>query len=298
MRDFSGAVAVITGGAGGLGLALARAAQARGCKLVIADIRQDTLDAAVAELAAGGEVIGVRADVAREDDVEALAAAAVARFGKVNLLINNAGVFASSLAWETSAAEYDWIIGVNQRSVCHGIRAFVPRMIAQGDDCHVVTISSGAGISVNPGFCSYSMTKHAVLALTEALWLDLRAQGIANIGVTIAMPGMTQSGIMAPEKTTPDALQREVGRRKDNRVLGALEALMQAGVAAGLPAEALADRVFAAIAAGDLYTLPAFDDEASRALATAIAQGRATGTNAYPPFVDAFLAALEVLPSS
>ena len=122
MKDFKGSVAVITGGASGLGLALAHAAQARGCKLVIADIREDALAAAAKALAAGGEVLAVKTDVSRADEVEALAAAAVAKFGKVNLLFNNAGVFASSLSWETSADEYDWVIGVNQRSVASGLR--------------------------------------------------------------------------------------------------------------------------------------------------------------------------------
>jgi len=292
MRDFTDSVAVVTGGAGGLGLALARAAQARGCRVVIGDIRDEALAAATAELGAHGEVLGVRTDVSSERDVEALAAAAVARFGKVNLLFNNAGVFASSVTWETSAQEYDWVIGVNQRSVCHGLRAFVPRMIAQRDDCHVVTIASGAGITVNPGFCSYSMTKHAVVALTEALWLDLRAQGVPNIGVTIVMPGMSRSGIMSPEKTTPPALRDEIGRRMANPVLGALERLMQAGVAEGLPAPELAEQVFNAIEGDQLYVLPAFDDEASRAFAMAVAAGRAAGVNAYPPFTDAFTGAL------
>lgn len=293
MKDFKGAVAVITGGAAGLGLAIAEAAQARGAHLVLADIRQDALAETGARLSRNGEVLTCVTDVSKAADVEALAAAAIARFGKVNLLVNNAGVFASSLAWETSEAEYDWVIGVNQRSVAHGIRAFVPRMIAQKDPCHVVTISSGAGITVNPGFCTYSMTKHAVLALTEALYLDLKAQGIANIGVTVAMPGMTQSGIMSPEKTAPGALGPEVSRRMTNPVLRSLETLMQAGVAAGLPASDLAEELFAAIEQDALYVLPAFSDEASRALSVAVATGRATGQNPYPPIVEGFLATLK-----
>lgn len=297
MKTFKGTVAVITGGASGLGLALAREAQARGCQLVIADIRQDALDATVAELSAKGDVLGVRTDVSKAADLDALAEAAIARFGKVNLLVNNAGVFASGLSWEISEAEYDWVIGVNQRSVSNGIRSFVPRMIAQGDECHVLTISSGAGITVNPGFASYSMTKHAVLALTEALWLDLRAQKVSNIGVTVAMPGMTQSGIMSPEKTTPQGLQAEVGARMQNPVLNALETVMQMGVAGGLPAEALARQVFDAISADQLYVLPAFDDETNRAVASAIALGRASGDNAYPPIVDGFLEALAAMPN-
>lgn len=293
MQQFENSVAVITGGASGLGLAMAREAQSRGCKLVIADIRDDALQSAEAELSKGGEVLTVKCDVSQASDLEALAEAAVQRFGKVNLLINNAGIFASGVSWEVSEDEYDWVIGVNQRSVFNGIRSFVPRMIKQGDPCHVVTISSGAGITVNPGFCTYSMTKHAVLALTEALYLDLKAQSIENIGVTIAMPGMTKSGIMSPEKTTPGELQAEVGNRKSNNVLKALETLMMMGVADGFAAEDLATMVFDAIAAGDLYVLPAFDDETNRAFATAVGMGRATATNPYPEVVEGFLATLK-----
>ena len=292
MNDFEGCVAVITGGASGLGLALAKEAQARGCKLVIGDIREDALKAAEAELSPNGEVLTCVSDVSKPADVDALAQAAIDRFGRVNLLFNNAGVFASGVSWETSAEEYDWVIGVNQRSVINGIRSFVPHMIAQKDPCHVITVSSGAGITVNPGFSTYSMTKHAVVALTEALYLDLAAQGVDNIGVTIVMPGMSQSGIMSPEKTTPGALQSKLGDRKTNPVLNALETLMSAGVSAGLPAEELAREVFDAVAKKDLYVLPAFTDETNQAFATAVGLGRATGQNPYPPILEGFLATL------
>lgn len=292
MKDFSNAVAVVTGGASGIGLALARGALKRGAKVVIADIREDALADARAELATLGEVHAVRTDVASFAEVERLAAEAAARFGKANLIFNNAGVFASGLTWEVSVEEYEWVIDVNQRSVIHGIKAFVPRMIAQGDPCHVVNIASGAGITVNPGFCSYSMTKHAVVALTEALYLDLAAEGIRTIGVTLVMPGVVQSKIMFPEKTGPEGLQDELGARLQNRTLGALEHFMRGAVDGGLPADDLADMVFGAIANGDLYVLPNFTDEASRANALAIAQGRATGVNAYPPILEGLLQAL------
>ncbi len=293
MDSFAGSVAVVTGGASGLGFALAQEAQARGCKLVIGDIREDALKQAEARLAQSGEVLAVRTDASRAEEMEALAASATERFGKVNLLFNNAGVFASGITWEVSVEEYDWVIGVNQRSVIYGIRAFVPRMIAQGDPCHVITIASGAGITVNPGFCTYSMTKHAVVALTEALYLDLAAQKIANVGVTIVMPGMSQSGIMSPEKTTPGALEAEVGRRKDNPVLSALEALMTQGVAQGLPAAELARMVFDAVATGELYVLPAFGDDNNRAFANMVGAGRANGQNPYPPVLEGLLARLK-----
>lgn len=282
MDRFQDAVAVVTGGAGGIGFALAKGAQARGARVVIADIREDALAEAERQLAAGGDVLAVRADVARLDDMLTLADAAAERFGKVNLLFNNAGVFASGVAWEVSAEEYEWVMGVNQRSVIYGIKAFVPRMIDQGDACHMTTISSGAGITVNPGFASYSMTKHAVLALTEALYLDLAVQGIRNIGVTIVMPGVVRSQVMYPEKTGPAALRDELTARLENPALNALERMMREAVDAGLPAEELADMVYGAIVRGDLYVLPNFDDEASKSLAASIGLGRASGENPYP----------------
>jgi NADP-dependent 3-hydroxy acid dehydrogenase YdfG len=291
VKTLKDTVAVITGAASGIGYALTCEALKRGARVVMADIREDALKDAAKDMPADS-ILTVVTDVADAKAVEALADAAVRRFGKVNLVVNNAGVFASGLTWEVSAAEYDWVIAVNQRSVINGIRAFVPRMIAQKDDCHVVSIASGAGITVNPGFASYSMTKHAVVALTEALYLDLQAQGIANVGVTLVMPGMVQSKIMYPEKTGPAALQGELAARHDNATLKALETLMRGGVDAGLPAATLAEHVFDAVERDDLYVLPAFMDDASQAQARAIALGRATAQNPYPTLLEPFLAQL------
>lgn len=284
MDSFIGKVAVITGGANGIGLALARGAILRGAKVVIADIREEPLARALAELTqAGGDVLAVKTDVSKFNEVEALAQAAIDRFGKVNLMFNNAGVFASGLTWETSIEEYDWVIGVNLRSVINGIKAFVPRMIAQGDACHVINTASGAGLTVNPGFSSYSMTKHGVVALSEALYLDLGVEQIGTIGVTIVMPGVVQSQIMFPEKTGPDGLQTELKGRLKNLTLNALEQYMRRAVDDGLPAKDLSDMVFDAIAKRDLYVLPNFTDEVSQAQAQAIAMGRCTATNPYSP---------------
>ena len=289
MENFEGSVAVVTGGASGIGFALAKGAQARGAKIVISDIREDALTEAEQKLAAGGEILAVQGDVSRFEDVNDLAGQTVERFGKVNLLFNNAGVFASGLTWETSVDEYNWMIGVNQRSVINGIKAFVPRMIKQADPCHVTTISSGAGITVNTGFAGYSMTKHAVLALTEALYLDLAAQGIDTIGVTVVMPGVVQSKIMFPEKTGPDELQAELKSRLSNPTLDALEAFMREGVDKGLPADELADQVYETISKRGLYVLPNFDSVESRGMAQAIGNGRATGTNVYPEILEGLL---------
>ena len=294
--DLNGAVAAITGAAGGIGFALAEEAIRRGMAVAISDVRADALMAAREQLEMqGGDVLAVRADVTRSADVEALAAATVTRFGKVNALINNAGAFVASLAWETPEAQLDWLIELNVKSVAHGIRAFVPRMIAQGDPCHVVTIASGAAITVYPGYSSYSSTKHAALALTEALYLDLAAEGIANIGVTIAMPTVIRTGIMSPEKASPAELALARGDRFERRTVRAMEAMMRNHVASNIVMgpEEVARQTLDAVAAGRLYVLPGLEGEADVAKAIAIGTGRATATDPYPPILESIMRSLD-----
>lgn len=293
--EFTGSVAAITGAAGGIGFALAQEAVRRGMSVVISDVRDDALQAARETLEAlGGDVLAVRADVTRSAEVEALAAAAVAHFGKVNLLINNAGAFVATIAWETPEAELDWMLDLNVKSISHGIRAFVPRMIEQGDPCHVVTIASGAAITVYPGYANYSMTKHAALALTEALYCDLAAERVDTIGVTIAMPTIIRTDIMAPEKASPADLALAKGERFKRRTVRAMEQMMRNHVAGGAMApEEVARQTFDAVEAGKLYVLPGLDGEADVAKALSIANGRATGANPYPPIIDAIMGSLE-----
>jgi NAD(P)-dependent dehydrogenase (short-subunit alcohol dehydrogenase family) len=294
--ELAGSVAAITGAAGGIGFALAQEAARRGMAVAISDVRDDALELAREQLAAmGGEVLATHADVTKSADVEALAAKVVARFGKVNLLINNAGAFVASLAWETPEAQLDWIIDLNVKSVAHGIRAFVPRMIAQGDACHVVTVASAAAITVYPGYTNYSTTKHAALALTEALYLDLAAEGIDTIGVTIAMPTIIQTDIMSPEKASPAQLALGEGARFKHRTVRAMEQMMRNHVLSGhaMQAEEVARQTFDAVVAGRLYVLPGHDGEADVAKAKSIANGRATGTNPYPPIVESIMRSLD-----
>ncbi len=291
MMDFAGSVAVITGAGGGIGLALAHEAIARGMRVVVSDIRDEALAAAAAGLrAAGGEVLAMRADVTRAAEVIALAEAAVARFGKVNLLFNNAGAFVAGLAWETSEEQYDWVVDLNLKSVMHGIRAFVPRMIAQGDPCHVVTVASAAGMTVYPGYAAYSSTKHGALAATEALHLDLLAEGIDTIGVTVVMPGMIRTGIMEPEKACPGAL--DLTTRFANRTVRAIEGMMSSNLDAAMPPAAMARQVFDAVVAGKLYIAPNHQDPYWVAVARSIGAGRAEGEDPYPPIMDRILASM------
>ena len=189
MDDFAGRVAVITGAASGIGRGLARHAARTGMRVVLADVEAPALDDAVAEAASlGAETLGVRTDVSREADVRALADAAYDRFGAVHLLCNNAGVFQAGVVWQRTAADWDWVLGVNLFGLLHGIRAFVPRMLEQGGDAHIVNTASMAGLISVAYSGPYVVSKFAAAALTECLAHDLRAQG-SSIGVSCLVPG-------------------------------------------------------------------------------------------------------------
>ena len=159
-------------------------------------------------------------------------------------------------------------------------------MIAQGDPCHVINIASAAAVTVYPGYATYSATKHAVLGLSEALHLDLAAEGINNIGVTIAMPGLVRTAIMQPETASPADLNLARRSRFANATVRGVERMMTAGLDAAMPPAELAAMVFEAAAAGKLYVLPNHDGDGHQALIQAIAKGRASG-------VDPFSAVLE-----
>ena len=282
MKEFKNKVAVITGGAGGIGLALAERAVQEGMKVVIADIRQPALAEAEAKLrAAGGDVTSLVINVRRVEDIQALFQKAIDTYGKVNLLVNNAGVFASGLTWATSVEEYRWVVDVNLMSVIYGITTFVPHMIAGGEECHVVNIASGAGILTSPGFCTYSTAKHAVVALSECLYLDLLTHQVPNVGVTLVMPGYVQSDVMNPDKVAPSpAVAQELGGRLQDPVFNGVEMMMRQGVEAGMPAATAADLVFHAIEEKDLYLAP--NGAAHLDGARLIAQGRVECQNFFP----------------
>jgi NAD(P)-dependent dehydrogenase (short-subunit alcohol dehydrogenase family) len=204
----NGQVAVITGGASGIGLALARKFADRGLRLVLADIEADALDAAVAEFAATGiEVLGLRTDVSVADDVEALATAAYERFGAVHVLCNNAGVVSRGRVWEQSLQDWQWVIGVDLWSVIYGARAFIPRMLAGGQVGHIVNTASTAGLAAFPQIGPYNVSKSGVVALSETLWHELRGLD-APIGVSVLCPGMVATRIGDSGRNRPGASPR------------------------------------------------------------------------------------------
>ena len=251
MKLEAGQVAVVTGGASGIGRALVDAFAARGLAVVLADVEQDALDAAVGELtASGATAMGERVDVRRPEDLENLAAKVQAEFGRVDVLCNNAGVIVPRApVWEQSAADWRWIVDVNLLGVANGLRAFVPAMVAAGRG-HVVNTSSMAGLTTIPGGGNgaYSATKHAVVGLSETLRLEL-AEAAPEVGVTVLCPGPVPSRIHDAGRNRPADLP--AAEPADSLAPGAKSWLTLTRV----PAEVVAAQVLAAVEEGREYVL-------------------------------------------
>ncbi len=205
MREFTGRVAVVTGAGRGIGLALAGAMAQRDMRVVLSDV-EAARPAEVAESLrdGGAEVVGVVCDVREPDRVDALATETLERFGRVDLLCNNAGVVAGGKAWEISLDDWHRVLAVNLWGAIHGIRSFVPRLLENADGGHVVNVASMAAVVPWPAIAPYNVSKHGLLALSETLLGDLRAAG-STVGVSVVMPGRVATGIGLPSgEPAPD----------------------------------------------------------------------------------------------
>ncbi len=207
MKDFAGKVAVITGAASGFGREFARLGAQLGMKLALADIQADALAATVDELCGqGAHAFGEVVDVSQAADVERLARRTIDEFGALHLLFNNAGVAAGGLVWENTLEDWAWVLGVNLWGVIHGVRTFVPIMLAQGNECHVVNTASVAGLLSPQLMGIYNVGKHGVVTLTETLYQDLRVTG-ARVGVSLLCPAFVPTGIAQSHRHRPAALR-------------------------------------------------------------------------------------------
>ena len=204
MKNLKDKVAVITGGANGIGRGIANRAVKEGMKVVLADIEADALSKAEEELKGlGANVLSVLTDVTKAKDVETLAQKTLESFGEVHLLCNNAGVVLPGPMWEHSLLDWKWIIGVNFWGVIHGIRNFVPIMLKQDNECHIVNTSSLAGLmSGDAGTGIYGATKHGIVALSEALAKELE-QANSKIKVSVLCPSFVNTTIMNCERNRP-----------------------------------------------------------------------------------------------
>ena len=213
MQELRGKVAVVTGGASGIGRGMAQAFAEQGMKLVIADVESGALEEAVELLrGTGARVVGVECDVSKQSSLEALRDRTLSEYGAVHLLCNNAGVGGSEggAVWESSQDEWDWVMGVNLFGVIYGTRVFVPVMIEQGGPGHVVNTASMAGLIQGGGI--YGVTKHAVVAFTESLWSQLKARGLP-IGASVLCPGWVRTRIMESERNRPETPRPDAGAR-------------------------------------------------------------------------------------
>ena len=249
MEDLQGKVAVITGGASGIGRAVADRAAAEGMLIVLGDIEEGPLKEAVGDLtSSGAEALGVVTDVADGASVRALRDAAVDRFGAVHLVHNNAGIGLGGPIWEVSEEDWRWILGVNLWGVIHGVRTFTPLLIEQGEG-HIVNTASIAGLVAAPFLGPYNATKQAVVAISETLFKDLQSVG-APIGVSVLCPGFVQTRIAESERNRPDwAPDRDV------EGAAALRGAVQDMVHGGIAATTVADRVIDAVRADTFYIL-------------------------------------------
>lgn len=254
MKNLKGKVAVITGGASGLGRAIADVCVREGMKIVIADIEDRTLQQATAEIQGlGAEVIGVKVDVSKADDVQRLADKTYETFGAAHLLFNNAGVAGGKRAWEATEADWQWELGVNLWGVIHGVRIFVPRMLVQGDECYVINTASVAGLLTPTMSASYNVTKHGVVALSETLYHDLNEVG-AKIHAAVLCPAYVNTGIGESARNRPTDLKNQ------SEIISAdqqarYELLKQALLKGKKTAADVANDVFAAIAEDKFYIL-------------------------------------------
>jgi NAD(P)-dependent dehydrogenase (short-subunit alcohol dehydrogenase family) len=253
MKDFRDKVAVVTGAASGIGRALAGALAAEGMRVVLADVEATALDEAAHAIAtSGARTIAVRTDVAKGDQVEALAKAALDAFGAVHVVCNNAGVSVSGLSWMHTVADWEWVLGVNLWGVIHGVRVFTPILLGQQADGHVVNTASIAGLLSAPGMAVYDVAKHGVVTLSETLHHELRMLG-APIGVSVLCPAWVNTRILDSARNRPATLgataQTMPGREE-------IEQMARRILAAGLPPERVAALVVQAIRESRFWIFP------------------------------------------
>src|SRR3954447_25129366 len=275
MMELTGRVAVVTGGASGIGRALARALLAEEVRVVVADVEDAALDATVADLAGLGEIHGVRCDVSDADAVEHLARWTIDELGGVHIVCNNAGVSgAGGYASRIPLEQWEWVLGVNLWGVLHGVRAFLPHLIAQGEG-HVVNTASIMGLVPSPMSAPYTVSKYGVVALSEALQLELAR--FRDVNVSVLCPSWVATNIADAERNRPD---RWWGDGSDARPPDLTERVRDALAERGAPPDEIAALAVDAIRQNRFYVLNHDgNDRLVRHRAAAILDG-------LPPFFD------------
>jgi NAD(P)-dependent dehydrogenase (short-subunit alcohol dehydrogenase family) len=254
VKRLDGRVAVVTGAASGIGLALCERFAAEGMKVVMADIEAGPLAAAEATVRrTAPAVLASRVDVSNPDDVERLARETYDAFGAAHVVCNNAGVAVLGATHEHTLADWQWVINVNLWGVIHGVRAFLPRMLAGGDEGHIVNTASMAGLTTAPYMSVYDVTKHGVVALSEAMYKEAQVTG-SPIGVSVVCPGLIDTSIMRSSRNRPESLG-DAG--KAGPMAQAFGQNLADRLATGYPPSEVASQVVDGIREGRFYIVPA-----------------------------------------
>jgi NAD(P)-dependent dehydrogenase (short-subunit alcohol dehydrogenase family) len=257
ITDFKNKTAVLTGAGSGFGLECARIGATLGMNLVLADVQQDALDKVVAEVSAlGVQVLPFKLDVSKADQVEAMGAATLARFGAPHFVFNNAGVGAGGLIWEHTLKDWEWVVGVNIMGVAHGVRVFTPMMLdaAKKDASyqgHIVNTASMAGLLNAPNMGVYNVSKHAVVALSETLYQDLRLV-TDQVSASVLCPFFVPTGISQSHRNRPEEFKQRGIKPTKSQLIG--QAMSDKAVGSGkVSAADVAQMVFDAVAADRFY---------------------------------------------
>jgi len=256
MQAFKDKVAVVTGAASGIGRAIAERCVQEGMKIVLADVEEDALTHTEQDLrATGASVLAIRTDVSKASDIEELAKNTLNTFGAIHLLCNNAGVSGViNSVWESTIADWKWVMDVNLWGVIHGIRVFVPIMLEQDIECHIVNTASIAGLRTGPGLGIYRMTKYGVVSLSETLYHEL-AQRNAKLKVSVLCPGFVKTQIGDSARNRPVELHNDPVEEKRRPEYETLERTVNQGIQGGISPQHVANCVFNAIKAGKFYIL-------------------------------------------
>lgn len=252
MKEFKDRVAVVTGGASGIGRAMADRFAAAGMNVVLADVEESALRTAEADMRSqGATVLGVPTDVAKAESIENLAKKTLDAFGGVHVVCNNAGVGGGfGPSWTQPLQNWEWGFGVNLWGVIHGIRTFVPIMLKQDTEGHIVNTASMAGLLSSPFMSVYDATKFAVVTISESLHLELAMQQ-AKVKVSVLCPGFVNTNIATSDRNRPAQLQP--GEQQFSESEMAFASMMFAGIAAGTPPAEVAEKVFTAIQNEQFY---------------------------------------------
>jgi NAD(P)-dependent dehydrogenase (short-subunit alcohol dehydrogenase family) len=251
MNDFTGKTAVITGGASGIGLAVAHRLGQEGANVVIADVEEEALARANTALDnAGIPVEAVQTDVTDRAQITALADAAEARFGAIHFLHNNAGVTTTGLAEEQTDAQWDWVVAVNLIAVIAGCREFLPRMKGHGESAHIVNTASMAGMSGGPLMAPYFATKFGVVGLSESLWHEGQLAD-STVGISVLCPAFVRTGIARSDRNQPEGMGGWVTAGSQNAA--SFSEFLTAGVDGGIEPGMVADAVLDGVREGRLW---------------------------------------------